>query len=170
MSAKEFQNEIKEKLEAYFGATVVVEWPISEGATDRFAPNNSRYSPTVNVAVNTAGTTPGNHLHEIRTFWEKRAPVRLKDYFRQSRWNDNPRCALAIEVVFSAAPKYILGDFTNSSMMGLYGAVIPSPKMETKVRKVLQYVEAVRAVGKAPANLFQNVRIIPQAEFVNLLS
>lgn len=170
MTAKVFQHEIKKKLEAHFGETVVVEWTVSKGATDPFAPNRSRYSPRVDVAVNTAGTAPGNHLREIGTFWAQKAPEKLKQVFWKVDYNRNPRCTLAIEVVFSGSPKQILGDITNASMMGLYGIVIPSPNMEARVKRVIEYVVAIRAVGKAPENLFQNVRIIPQGEFVDLIS
>ena len=170
MSAKDYQHEIKGKLEFHFGATVIVEWPISKGATDLFAPNKSRYSPRVDVAVNTVGTASGNHLDEIANFWETKAPEKLKNQFRQNWWNNNPRCTLAIEVVFSGSPKQILGDITNASMMGFYGVVIPSPQMDAKVRRILEYVVAVKNAGKAPANLFQNVRVISQDEFVYLIS
>jgi hypothetical protein len=170
MGAKALQEKIKAKLENYFGQTVIVEWSISRGATDAFARSRHRYSPKVDVAVKTAGMSPGNHFHEIDTFWNTSAPDALKNKFDGLRKNRNPRCALAIEVVYSAAPKYILGDITNASMMGLYGVVVPSANMTPKVQQVVEYVNAVKAVGKAPTDLFQNLLIVPELEFLNLIS
>jgi hypothetical protein len=170
MKAADLQQEIKEKLTAYFGNTVVVEWPISRGSSDAFSQSDSRYSPRVDVAVFTAGMTPGNYLEGIRYFWERKAPVKLKGKFDSLPCNENRRCALAIEVVHSGSPKYILGDLTDASMMGLYGVVVPSLGMELKVRSVWEYAKVLRAVGKAPDILFQNLLIIPQAEFIALIT
>lgn len=170
MIAKQFQKQIKEKLKISFGDLVEVEWPISKGATDIFTRSNERYSPRVDVAVNTVGVSTGNHFKEIEHFWNERAPEKLKNHFCRFDKNSNPRCSLAIEVVFSGSSKHILGDITNASMMGLYGIVIPNQDMAKKVKRIFEYVKNIRDVGKAPEKLFKNVDIIPRKDFIKLIS
>jgi hypothetical protein len=98
------------------------------------------------------------------------APEKLKQALKGYGWNRNPRCAFPIEAVFSGSPKQILVDITNASMMGYYGVVIPSPEEEAKAKRVFEYAITVRNARKAPVDLFRNVRIIPQNEFLRLLS
>lgn len=170
MTSRQLQNEIKVRLETNFGESVTVEWPISKGATDRFAHENTRYSPRVDVAVYTVGTNVGNYQEEIERFWEQNAPSKLENKFQGLKKNKNPRCALAIEVVYSGSSKHILGDITNASMMGLYGAVVPSQKMLSKTKRIFEYIKAIREAGKAPESLFRNVIVISENEFLNLIS
>ena len=84
--------------------------------------------------------------------------------------NANPRCSLAIEVVFSGSSKHILGDITNASMMGLYGLVVvkDEERILEKAKRIFEYVKRIIEVGKAPANLFQNTRILSASEFLHL--
>lgn len=169
-SKKQFQQKIKISLKKYFDDTVVVEWPISRGATDKFIRRTTQYSPRVDVAVNTAGVFAGNHRREIENFWNERAPRELKNLLGNLEKNINPRCSLAIEVVFSGSSKHILGDITNASMMGLYGVIVPSQKMTLKVKRIFEYVKRIKDAGKAPETLFKNVLIIPQKKFTDLIS
>ena len=167
---RRLQRTIKTLLELHFGPAVVIEWPIAKGATDLLAQADDRYSPRVDVAVHTVGVTPGNHYTEISQYWDRRAPEALKIAFQGATQNANPRCMLAIEVVNSGSPKLILGDMTNASMMGLYGIVVPTARMETAVKRIFEYVRAVKSVGKAPEDLFENLRIIPRYEFLQLIA
>ena len=55
-------------------------------------------------------------------------------------------------------------------MMGLYGVVVFNAAMEAKVKRVLEYVSAIKEVGKAPADLFSNMLAISTVEFLKLIS
>jgi len=170
MTAKQFQGVAKRHLSRHFGELVVLEWPISRGATDVFAPDDTQYSPRIDIAVNTIGTAPGNHAREIAAFLDRRAPPRLMALLNRLSTNANPRCSLAIEVVFSGSSKHILGDITNASMMGLYGLVVvkDEERILEKAKRIFEYVKRIIEVGKAPANLFQNTRILSASEFLHL--
>lgn len=169
MNAKNVQKNLKEGLSRYFGEAVTTEWPIYKSATDIFSHDSKRYSPRVDVAVQTTGITSGNHFVKISNFWNQHAPKSLKNLFRGYDKNMNPRCALAIEVVHSGSSKHILGDITNASMMGVYGIVAPSAEMLTKVTRVFEYVRTIREAGKAPETLFKNVVIISEKKLLELL-
>jgi hypothetical protein len=170
MAARESQLKIKNRLTAYFDDSVVLEWPITRGATDILARSEDRYSPRVDVAVHTIGTAPGNHLDVMMEYWNANAPERLHAVFSQMNPNINPRCVLAIEVVFSGSSKHIIGDITNASMMGLYGIVVASGKMITKVRRIKEYIRVLQGLGKAPESLFQNVCVMSEEEFLQYIS
>jgi hypothetical protein len=142
MIATQLQHLVRKRLQRFFGDTVVIEWPISKGASDALAPNSNLYSPRVDDAVYTAGMNPGNHLNDIREFWDRQASLSLKNAVAGYSQNSNPRCALAIEVVFSGSAKHVHGDIANASIMGMYGIVVPNPKMEARVRRNFEYVQA----------------------------
>jgi hypothetical protein len=170
MSARKLQLQIRQRLESHFGNQVIVEWPITKDATDQFIYSELRYSPRVDVAVYPFGIQQGNQYQAIYNFWVKHAPRKLQSLFKKKFRNENPRCALAIEVVFNGSSKHILGDFANASMMGLFGVVVHSPEMEVRVNRVFKYIEELKAVKKAPFNLFGNVRVISQVEFIAMIS
>lgn len=112
----------------------------------------------------------GNRQLDLEKFWQKRSPKKLKNVTRNLWRNNNPRCSLAIEIVFSGSSKHILGDITNASMMGLYGIVVPSTRMDAKVRRIFEYIKVIKNLGKAPEDLFRNVIIIPQNDFIKLIT
>lgn len=62
----------------------------------------------------------------------------------------NPRCLLAIEIEFTRTSKYMLGDSTNASLMGLIGLVIGRQETVTRLRELGQYMRRVVKVGKLP--------------------
>jgi hypothetical protein len=86
-------------------------------------------------------------------------------WFAGLEQNPNPRCLLAIEIVYSGSAKHVLGDILNASVLGLYGLVICSEAKEGRVRRNLAYLRALTNVGKLPP-LFRNVQIMTTAEFV----
>lgn len=171
MRAKSFQIEIKRELEKYFDE-VEVEWPISRGATDSLGHDPKKYSPRIDVAIGPFSKELGNKREEIEELFEIKTPPRLKQYLKSRiRFkNFNPRCMLAIEVVFSGSSKHILGDITNASIMGLYGLVIANGKSFKKVKRIHKYLYAVRKLEKAPDQLFQNVAILSDDKMLSLLS
>src|SRR5882672_2456061 len=107
--ARKQQERIKEALKAHFGDVVTVEWDISKNATDLFTANGGLYAPRVDVAVGPTNSTPGNRRQQISAYWQQNAPASLKDKFGGLLENPNPRCVLAIEVVYSGSSKHLLG-------------------------------------------------------------
>ena len=123
----------------------------------------------VDVAVGPFSVVPGKN-HEIEQVFCKKAPGKLKRVTEGLGKNRNPRCSLAIEVVFSGSSKHILGDITNASMMGLYGFVVTSEDMLKMAQRVYEYIKTVKELEKAGDDLFNNVCILSAQEFLSLLS
>lgn len=167
MTSKQLQKNIKKILTPHFGDSVVVEWSVSKGASDGFSTNRFRYAPRVDVAVKPF-VSLGNHLEEILGIWENKSPKKLSKRLSNLRENRNPRCVLAIEVVFSGSSKHILGDIMNASMLGLYGIIVPSEKMMPKVKRAFEYVKKVKELGKLSDDVFENVCILSRGEFLNM--
>lgn len=165
------QNKIVERLSRHFSG-VVKEWDVTKDATDAFS--EPVYGPRLDVAVGPFNITEEDKVekvNEIVMMFSENAPQRLKDIIasRNLHQNNNPRCTLAIEVVYSGSSKHILGDITNSSMMGLYGFVVANRSMFNKVSRIFEYSKIIKRVGKAPADLFSNVCVISNEDFLELL-
>jgi len=163
-----FQNVITEKLGKYF-PEVEKEWDVTKNATDLFS--TDVYGPRLDVAVGPFNTEEGNKIDEIRNAFFQKVPQELKNIIesRNLRENRNPRCMLAIEVVYSGSSKHILGDITNASMMGLYGFVVANSSTFDKLKRIFEYSKVIKHVGKAPVDLFSNVCVISDKEFLKLL-
>ncbi len=170
MKTKPFQNRITEKLREYF-LEVEKEWSVTRGATDILSTNKKRYAPRLDVAVGPFSVSVGNKENKIKNTFDHKAPRNLRRFIESSmlQENSNPRCMLAIEVVFSGSSKHILGDITNASMMGLYGFVVASSSTFKKVNRIFEYVKIIKQVGKAPSELFSNVCVVSDEEFLKLL-
>lgn len=169
-SSKSFQNEIVEKLSRHF-EDVKMEWRITQDATDAFSANVDVYAPRIDVAVGPFNVSDGNERNNIANEFENSAPQNLKNLIESNslQKNNNPRCMLAIEVVYSGSTKHILGDITNASMMGLYGFVIAHNDRIDEVNRIFEYTKIIKAVHKAPNDLFSNVKVISTNEFLELL-
>jgi hypothetical protein len=155
---------------AHFEQEVVYEWSITKEATDSLGWDDERYSPRLDVAVYTKGSKSGKCFEEIDRFWNAHAPQTLKAKFHDRRQNQNPRCALAIEVVHSGSPKEILGNLLNASVLGLYGTIVFTPTMGRRVRRVMNYIDTIKKLEKVHEGLFGNVHAMPEQEFLDLLS
>lgn len=147
------------------------EWSVTKNATDAFFTQVDVYAPRLDVAVGPFNIEEGNKANEIKNAFVHNAPQRLKDLVRSAelRENGNPRCTLAIEVVYSGSSKHILGDITNASMMGLYGFVVASSSTFDKLKRIFEYSKVIKRVGKAPEDLFSNVCVISDEKFLKLL-
>ena len=169
-SSTSFQNEIAERLREHF-QEVEKEWRITKNATDEFSINADVYAPRLYVAVGPFNVEEGNKVNDLVRTFSNDAPSGLKNLVESNvlRKNVNPRCVLAIEVVYSGSTKHILGDITNASMMGLYGFVVASSYLFSKVERIFEYTKAIKRVGKAPEELFANVCIISDSEFLERL-
>jgi hypothetical protein len=156
--ASSFQLHARSLLELRF-EDVRLEWAVSVGATDLLAPRRDLYSPRVDIAVGPFSLSPG---HAGIDFDQIPAPI--SNWFEDLKPNLNPRCLIAVEVVYSGSAKHVLGDILNSSVLGLYGLVICTSATQPRVRRNLAYLQALTNVGKTPP-LFQNVRVMTTTEF-----
>lgn len=91
-------------------------------------------------------------------------PSSLQQRFVGMSPNENPRCLLAIEVVFSGSAKHMLGDLLNASALGLFGLVVCHESKFAKVNRNREYAIELANLGKIPT-LFQNVRVITFSDF-----
>jgi hypothetical protein len=142
---------------------VRVEWASASGGTDSLAASPDRYAPRVDLVVGPFNTDPGPGSIAASDVVPK-----MRSWFEGLGQNPNPRCLLAIEVVYSGSAKHVLGDILNSSVLGLYGLVICSEAKEARVRRNLAYLRSLMNVGKLPT-LFQNVKVMNTADFVSAM-
>ena len=169
-SSTSFQNKITEKLCEHF-QEVKKEWRITKNATDTFSINTDVYAPRLDVAVGPFNVEEGNKVNDMTRIFSNCAPQGLKNLVESNalQKNVNPRCVLAIEIVYSGSTKHVLGDITNASMMGLYGFVIASRDMFNQLKRIFEYTKIIKRVDKAPEELFSNVCIILDNEFLERL-
>lgn len=168
-----FQNTIVEKLRQHF-TEVEKEWRITKGATDPLSVNADVYAPRLDVAVgpfNVREEDKVEMVDTIKTVFSQKAPQELKNIItsRRLKQNQNPRCTIAIEVVYSGSSKHILGDITNASVMGLYGFVVASNSTFEKLKRIFEYSKVIKQVGKVPEDMFSNVCVISGDNFLRLL-
>lgn len=161
-NAKAFQSLAQLLLLEHF-AEVTVEWKSSRGATDVFTPDVRRYAPRADLAVGPYSISPGRVDMSIESL-----PAKMRPWFESLASNENPRCLLAIEVVFSGSAKHMLGDLLNASALGLYGLVISHERVLAKVHRNREYASQLATVGKIP-QLFQNVSVVTFSEFVGVM-
>jgi len=146
------------------------EWSISKKATDIFAYDKKCYTPRIDVVVgpfNRGGIVEQN----IEDIWKASNNPIIRGIIGRGTVskNPNPRCLLAIEIVFSGSSKHILGDIANASMMGLYGIVVAKEEMLEKVKRIYKYTRKLQEVGKAPKRLFNNVVILGSNKFIRII-
>lgn len=162
-NASAFQSFAKRSLDRTF-AEVTSEWRSSHDATDALSADVRRYAPRVDLAVGPFNTAPGRAGMSLDMM-----PESIRPWFAGLIPNDNPRCLLAIEVVYSGSAKHMLGDLLNASALGLYGLVVCHEKVLAKVKRNRAYASELAKLGKIPA-LFRNVRVISFADFTGIVS
>jgi hypothetical protein len=170
MKAKGYQNKTCRLLKKQF-KEVEKEWSISKGASDKFTHHRKTYAPRLDIAVGPFNITP-NDIYDNQSRIEQASRNKFIRKFISKHnisSNINPRCLLAVEIVFNGSSKHILGDITNASMMGYYGIVVANDKMLDKVKRVYSYIQKIKKVGKAPSNLFNNIIIISSNDFLKLI-
>ena len=158
-----FQSFAKTALERHF-VDVRREWSSSLGATEALRPDVHRYAPRVDIAVGPFNTSPGRASMTMGML-----PPNLAQWFEGMRPNENPRCLLAIEVVYSGSAKHMLGDILNASAIGLFGLVVCHQSKLAKVKRNREYAIQLANLGKVPA-LFQNVRVVSFSEFAHAVA
>lgn len=165
MNASEYQARLKRKLEQHYD-DVVLEWPMFRDANDSVARNLSQYYPRSDVAVGPFSLNPGRNS-EISI---DRVNLKLRHELERLHANNaNPRCLLAIEVVFSGTSKHILGDMLNASAIGLYGIVVCSQEMLSRAKRNREYLIKLADLGKLQLLPFQNILILSTDELEQLL-
>ena len=165
MSANDFQLQAKSLLERHY-TDVVLEWAISKDATDSMAWSPNQYYPRTDIAVGPFSIASGhNELISKELINEK-----LLKRLRSLSVNPNPRCLLAIEVVFSGSSKHILGDLLNASAIGLYGIVIGTPEIMPKILRNVEYLKKLAELDKLNPLPFTNVLVIDTASFETMMS
>ncbi len=169
------QRDLKRLLERN-GFIVEKEWPIATASNDIF--RNTRYAPRLDLAVAPFNTSTGQARADAQKIRQAAAlcPLvkRIEECGKSSnclfRKNcQNPRCLLAIEIEFTRTSKYMLGDFTNASLMGLIGLVIGPQETVTRLKELGRYMRRVVEVRKAPPDFLANVVCFELQEFKNLL-
>ncbi|MCK5510347.1 hypothetical protein KAI65_02275 [Candidatus Parcubacteria bacterium] len=164
-----YQNKIEKLLIKHF-SEIKTEWAVSRKSTDSFR-LKSNYAPRLDIAIGPFNV--GNHIttFDIEREYDK-SPQKLKEYItnKNLKTNNNPRCTLAVEVVFSGSSKHILGDITNASVMGLYGFVVANDKMYKKIQRIFNYTQLIKSLDKVPNNLFNNVSFLNISDFENFFN
>ena len=164
-AASEYQQEAQSALRRHF-ADVRLEWSIIKDATDAFAPDLTRYAPRVDIAVG-----PFNTMHgpDPRIRGEL-IPPKLRGAFSGRQPNQNPRCLLAIEVIYSGTSKHVMGDMLNASALGLYGVIIGLGARMPQIQRIGSYLEALEQLKKQKQRLFDNVITLSADDFNDLIS
>jgi hypothetical protein len=163
MRAPEYQRNVAVRLERHF-PTVSVEWPVERGASDSMARDITQYAPRVDVAVGPFSVRPGRDKRIVRQL----LPPEFLDRFVDLEPNRNPRCLLAIEVVFSGTSKRIMGDMLNASALGLYGVVVGQEPLMAMIERTWKYLTLLAELKKQP-RLFCNVVPLSVHKFDDLL-
>jgi hypothetical protein len=158
MRAAEYQQTVRVALQRHF-ADVRVEWSVVTNATDSMARDIARYAPRVDVAVGPFNVTPGPDDRIVAEL----LPHEFHARFVGRPENPNPRCLLAIEVVFSGSSKHIMGDILNAGALGLYGIVIGTQSLMPKIQRISAYLRRLDDLEKLPP-LFRNVVLLSTAE------
>ena len=164
MTAPEFQKVGAKILQRHVDH-VCLEWSAVKGARDDFVRDPLRYAPRVDIAVGPFSTDPGRDPR----IEEALLPESLRARLEGLEPNPNPRCLLAIEVIFSGSSKHMMGDILNASALGLYGLVVGTDKTMPKIQRIDRYLELLARLDKAPW-LFRNVLPMSTKEFKEILA
>lgn len=163
-AATEYQRLAATLLRRHFG-DVRLEWSVVKDATDAFSADINRYAPRVDIAVGPFNMTPGPDPR----ISEALIPDTLQAVLGDRPSNPNPRCLLAIEVIYSGSSKHIMGDMLNAGALGLYGLVVGVDALMPKVRRIGEYLDLLARLEKTPW-LFRNVVALSSGEFDSLMT
>lgn len=176
---KAIQQEIKDLLNSrLLGNNVVVkkEWNPAKDATDNYN-RQIQYTPLVDVAV---GPFMINYVtpEEKEKFEEVNEAnralleliIREGETFDNFRFNENPRCLIAIEIETSGSKKHLVGDITNASILGKIGLIVPTNDKNYKsFKRIMEYLDFAQRNDKVSKNLFKNIVLIKSKNLIELL-
>lgn len=163
MPGRDYQLAVRPLLQRHFD-DVRLEWSVTSNATDALQRDPRRYAPRVDIAIGPFNTAPGRDAG----LSEELLPACLRPLFQGLPPNRNPRCLLAIEVIYSGSSKHMMGDTLNAGALGLYGLVIGAAVHVPKIRRIGEYLQALAELEKLPS-LFRNVVALSTDEFEALL-
>lgn len=166
MTASEFQSLAKELLQRHY-EEVILEWPVHRDAMDGMQHDPRQYYPRTDIAVGPFSRSQG---HNSQIVPERINTRLLRELADLPEANPNPRCLLAIEVVFSGSAKHILGDILNAGAIGLYGIIVTTPVMMPKVERNIEYLRKLIELEKISSFPFQNVKVFETQQFRDLIS
>jgi len=167
-SSKEYQSLIATILRGIFQPDMVyVEW---DSSTYSLHPRASQtlYAPRTDIAVGPFNSGMELDIGVDTTTVMKAHPLVKKVAERNGiGWNDFSRCFLAIEIVFSGASKYILGDLANASYTGSIGFIITREgKLHSKALRMSHYYQSQSDSEAAP---MRNIMIFTDKDFLQFL-
>lgn len=179
MTASQYISQTQEDLQDYYKnrntlVKVEKEWSVSKNSSDAFKKDKKSYRPRLDLAIGPFNNK-GDEADwvDIPSSYSSLAPKKLKMLMQEKNLtqNWNPRCMIAIEVIWSAySSKHVLGDITNASMMGLYGIIIVKSNKQIidKVDRIYDYINLVKLLHKAPEHMFGNILITTPEKFKRL--
>lgn len=161
--ARSFQRRAASMLGEHF-SEVRLEWSVVADASDALSSDVRRYAPRVDIAVGPFNTRPGRDA----AIDERLLPKFFRELFSDRPPNPNPRCLLAVEVVYSGSSKHVMGDTLNAGALGLYGLVVGADHVMRKINRIGLYLEVLAELEKLPS-LFRNVIALSVSEFEKLV-
>lgn len=176
----QYQNTLVTNLEGIFGNNQVKkEWDVASGSQDAY--NRTLYCPILDIAVGPYNVDAQvdsnvnnirNKLSEMEPFIRQllgksdQATMNYNSFIHEI--NKNPRCMLAIEIERSESAKHMLGNYTNVSILGAIGFVIPfNNKILTLCQRLRRYVKFATTFKKI-SRVFNNVLIIKKEAFFEI--
>ena len=177
MTPKEYQIELKEKLQRIYPAQrVETEWTSikkKDGLEDVYG---KVYCPRVDVAVGPFATQArfseeyNNLQNESEHFIEKLIEkhnenlihfgleIKTDLFDRLKYFNRNARCFLCIEIENKVSRKHLVGGLVNASALGRVGVLIPwTPEKLKAFVKLRNYLMFLGKVGK---NTFKTENVL----------
>lgn len=173
MDEREYQNEVRTKLERLY-EEVEVQWHPFRGQ------GYGIYAPKIDVAVGPYaiearyGNRYSELLTETRSFIEsliERHNRNVEGYEEQTsfqrieRFNENARCLLCIEIEKSGGRKHCLGNLVNASALGRIGLLVArSDEMLRVFLRQRVYLSYLKSVEK---NTFRtdNAIVLTETQF-----
>ncbi len=166
MNAKEYQRKLYDILTTRY-EKVKKEWSVWKDARDAAEPlKHMMYAPRLDIAVGRFNIS-GRATEVAKRIRRIAMRDRLIKSFHSGKFNNNPRCLLAIEIGFSGSRKHFLGDLVNAGLMGCVGLIIAKDdEMKKRYIKIINYIDFAKKVGKLGAgDLFENVDVLTVEEF-----
>ena len=171
-NAASYQKRLRQKLEGYFNK-VDYERSVVKDAEDALKRDPMRYAPRLDLVIGPYNLKCADEWktnfqikQELSKFKNKKT-IKFFDAVSELQVNQNPRYAVAIEVVFSGTAKHVLGDITNASTLGLYGFIIANDKMLPEALRILEHVQTLKGLRKIAPEMFNNVKVVSTQEFDN---
>lgn len=172
---EEIKNLLNQKLKGE-GVSAEKEWSISKESSDDFD-RRKDYTPIVDIAVKPFMVnyiTPAEKEKIDNAFNLNQELIeKIKaggKTFENFRYNQNPRCLIAIEIEDSGSRKHLMGDIINASILGKMGIVVPTNnKKYIAFQRIMAYLDFAQKNEKMNGNVFKNIVLIKPEEFMEIL-